>query len=125
MLKRKLYQNRAQSVLEYAVLITCLVLALVAMQTYIRRCIQGKLRQSTEDLGQQYEPTKTTGTHTLTVSSNSIMEAKTLNEQELGFDLDGDDNPQEEEVYGMTTNNTLNGATTTRVGWELVEQVWE
>ena len=54
-------KNRAlaQSMLEYAVLIVCVVAALVGMQIYLKRGFSGRLRQASDEIGQQYEPKKT------------------------------------------------------------------
>ncbi len=45
-------KNRAQSMMEYAVLIAAVSAALVGMQIYIKRGMQGRLR----DLAQQISP---------------------------------------------------------------------
>jgi uncharacterized protein (UPF0333 family) len=47
-------RERAQSILEYTLLICVLIAALMAMRHYINRGIQGKLRQSGEDIGGGY-----------------------------------------------------------------------
>jgi len=40
--------------LEYALIIAVVVGALLAMQVYVRRGVQGKLREATDDIGGQY-----------------------------------------------------------------------
>jgi len=45
---------RAQSTLEYAVLIIIVIGALLSIQVYIKRGIQGRLRSATDDIGEQY-----------------------------------------------------------------------
>lgn len=60
MLKRK----KGQSTLEYAMVIAVIVAALVAMQIYMKRSVQGKLRSATDDIGQQYSVGNMTGTVT-------------------------------------------------------------
>ncbi|MDP3732182.1 MAG: hypothetical protein Q8R31_04035 [Candidatus Omnitrophota bacterium] len=45
---------RGQSTLEYALIIAVVVGALLAMQVYMRRSLQGKLRESTDEMGGQY-----------------------------------------------------------------------
>jgi len=57
MLSRK---EKAQSTLEYAIIIAVVVGALLAMQTYIKRGIQGKLQASTDSIGEQYSAGITT-----------------------------------------------------------------
>lgn len=65
MIKLKL-SKKAQSTLEYAVLIGVLVAALVAMQTYLKRGYQGKLREGADQMGEQFSPGHTTYTYTTT-----------------------------------------------------------
>ncbi|MBM3246502.1 MAG: hypothetical protein FJZ13_04160 [Candidatus Omnitrophica bacterium] len=61
----------AQSTLEYAVIIAVVVAGLVAMQVYIKRGFQGRLRQASDDIGEQFSPGNTTGTTTTTSSVTS------------------------------------------------------
>lgn len=51
---------RAQSVLEYTMVIACLVGALLAMQIYIKRSIQGRARDAADEIGEQYSAKTTT-----------------------------------------------------------------
>jgi uncharacterized protein (UPF0333 family) len=57
---RKLSNKRGQSTLEYAVLIVVIIGALLAMQVYVKRGVQGKLRESTDSIGDQFSPGYTT-----------------------------------------------------------------
>jgi hypothetical protein len=52
-----LKRTQGQSTLEYAVVIAVVVSALLAMQIYMKRGAQGKLRQATDDIGEQFSPT--------------------------------------------------------------------
>lgn len=45
---RKLRNRRAQSTAEYAILIGVVVAALVAMQTYVKRGFQGRMKDATD-----------------------------------------------------------------------------
>ncbi len=56
--------------LEYVVLIACLAAALLAMQVYIKRGMQGRLRQAVDELGQQYAPKNTESDTTLKYESS-------------------------------------------------------
>lgn len=65
MLKRILKNKKAQQTAEYALLISLVIAAVVAMQTYAQRALQGRIRGAanylvteTSDLGNtvQYEP---------------------------------------------------------------------
>ena len=48
--------RRAQAAVEYAVVITVVIAALLVMQIYMKRGISGKLRQSTDQIGDQFTP---------------------------------------------------------------------
>lgn len=54
-----LNQRRAQSTLEYAILIVIVIGALIAMNTYIKRGLQGRFRSASDDIGDQYSPGNT------------------------------------------------------------------
>ena len=45
---------KGQSTLEYAVLIIIVIGALLSIQVYIKRGIQGRLRSAADDIGEQY-----------------------------------------------------------------------
>jgi len=69
-----LRKKKAQSTLEYAVLIIIVIGALLSIQVYIKRGIQGRLRQASDDIGSQYSvgnwnSTKTTSFHSNTVET--------------------------------------------------------
>ncbi|MBN2097047.1 MAG: hypothetical protein JW714_01060 [Candidatus Omnitrophica bacterium] len=53
-------QKKAQSTLEYALLIAAIVGGLVAIQHYTKRAIQGRVRSSVDDVGEQYSAGHTT-----------------------------------------------------------------
>lgn len=47
-------KRKGQSTLEYAVLIIIIIGALLSLQTYIKRGIQGRLKSATDDIGDQF-----------------------------------------------------------------------
>ena len=96
---------RAQSTLEYAVIIAVVVAALLTMQVYIKRGLQGRLRSVADEIGQQYDPGNTTGNMTFTLSGNVITEVETT---------------EEEEETKTTTTVTIENETERRDGWERV-----
>ena len=61
---------KGQSVMETSILILVIVAALIAMQVYLKRGIQGRLRANVENIGEQYDPQATTSDFTLTHISN-------------------------------------------------------
>lgn len=81
---------KAQSILEYATVIACLVAAILTMQVYIKRAMQGKYKEVADQFGPQYAPRRVTGNYTTTYSSDSITQSEVLSEIDLGYDLDGD-----------------------------------
>ena len=65
------HKMKGQSTLEYAVLVVIIIGALLTIQTYIKRGVQGRLKSSSDDIGDQFSPgntnaTKTTKTHSQT-----------------------------------------------------------
>ncbi|MEW6170035.1 MAG: hypothetical protein AB1472_00495 [Candidatus Omnitrophota bacterium] len=60
-MEKKKENKKAQVTLEYAVVIFCVAVALFSMQVYIKRAIQGKIRENAENISErQYAPGKTT-----------------------------------------------------------------
>ena len=69
----KMFNNKkAQSTLEYAILIIIIIGALLAVQTYIKRGIQGKLKSSSDDIGDQFSPDNTKVSKVTTTRSNTV-----------------------------------------------------
>ncbi len=66
-------QKKGQSTLEYAVLVVVIVAALLAIKIYMGRGVQGKLRESVDQIGEQYSAEDTT----YKVSTEQGREAKT------------------------------------------------
>ena len=67
---QKMRNARGQSTLEYAVLVVIIIAALLSLQAYIKRGVQGRLRKSTDDIGDQFATTGTS-TYSRTVNSSS------------------------------------------------------
>lgn len=68
---RSRFYEKGQSTLEYALLIAVIVAGLIAMQVYMKRGVQGKLRSSTDSIGEQYSPGYTTSEYTTTQTTTS------------------------------------------------------
>ena len=88
--------KRGQSTLEYGVVIAVVVAALISMQTYIKRGVQGKLRQASDEIGEQFSPDKTTGVTTVTSHVGSTE------------NLAGGDKPTTTTTSNQTQNRTGN-----------------
>jgi len=55
---------RGQSTLEYVILLGFVVAALITMGFYMKRGFQGRLRESTDQIGQQYAAGNTSSNYT-------------------------------------------------------------
>jgi Flp pilus assembly pilin Flp len=102
-----------QTTVEYAVVFVCIVAALIAMKPYITRAIQGRLRSAADQIGEQYEPKKMSGTVTTTVdrkvTTNITMRRKDIVEN-------GETIPRQ----ATLREETYDTDTTTRTGTETV-----
>lgn len=74
---RKKFTRKGQSTLEYAILVLIVIVALLAMQTYLKRGVQGRMRESSDSIGEAYSPAYTTSAMTLT--SKSTTQSTVLN----------------------------------------------
>lgn len=61
--------QRGQSTVEYAVVIAVIIAALLAMQIYMKRGTMGKLRDASDQIGEQFDPK--TADYTANVNINS------------------------------------------------------
>jgi hypothetical protein len=71
---KSLNKRKGQSTLEYAVLIVIIIAALLAMNQYIKRGLQGRLKSSTDDIGDQFSPGNTNFSRTVSTASNTAEE---------------------------------------------------
>lgn len=64
--------RKAQSTLEYVFLVMVVTVGLVAMQIYLKRGLQGRLRVSSDDLSEaQYSPGQTVSDMTTFITLNT------------------------------------------------------
>lgn len=75
-----LRKAKGQSTLETAVLIMIVIGALLSIQVYIKRGVQGRLRSAADDIGEQYSAGNTNVMKTVTVTSNTT-ETNTAGDQ--------------------------------------------
>lgn len=64
-------RQKGQSTLEYAILIIIIIGALLSIQVYIKRGIQGRLKSAADDIGTQFSPGNTNVVKKMTTSSRS------------------------------------------------------
>ena len=112
--------RKSQSALEYAVIIACVAGALLAMKIYIKRGIQGRLRQASDDIGEQYAPVNVASEITITLDSKTIIDSELVpivDDKENPY-LDSYDLP----IFGIKTTVDLDHETITRLGKEELGQ---
>ena len=66
--------RKAQSTLEYALLITVVVGALLAKRNYLKRRIQGRMQIIGDQMGDQYTPKDTYREENMAVKQDQIIE---------------------------------------------------
>ena len=69
--------NKGQSTLEYVILAGFVVAALIAMGVYMKRGFQGRLRESTDQVGQQYDPLKVSSEYTVVTNADQYEKLET------------------------------------------------
>lgn len=62
---------KGQSMVEFTVLIIIIISALLAMSMYIKRGFQGRWKQSVDDFGDQYDPSKVNSIMNYSMSAES------------------------------------------------------
>ncbi len=72
-------KKRGQSTLEYAVLVVIIIGALLSIQFYIKRGVQGRLKSAADDIGDQYSVGNT----------NVIKTTRTSSQTKDKFGVDG------------------------------------
>lgn len=106
--KHRLGKPNAQSTLEYAIVVACVVAALLGMQFYLRRGIQGRLRAAGDEVGEQYTPLNVESKITTQTTSNTTIK------QELVPLKNGDKAIVDQyglPVYGMKTEASIDETT--------------
>lgn len=74
--------------MEYTLVITCVVGALLGMQIYVKRALQGRLRAAGDQIGEQYEPGRMSGILTKTVTRASVTTVE-MPKKKDGKEFDG------------------------------------
>ena len=94
----RVLNKQAQSTLEYAIIVAVVVGALLAMQIYVKRGVQGRLRSSTDNIGDQYSAGNITAKYTTTAEQSVTKET-------VGYTTVG---------KGVTRSEVTTAGTTTR-----------
>ena len=69
MLRRR--STKGQSSVEYTIILIIVLAALLAMQNYFKRGLQGRWRSAIDEVGEQYDPRTVVGAVQHTTLSNS------------------------------------------------------
>lgn len=75
--------RKGQSVMEMSILFVVIVFALISMQTYIKRAIQGAWKSGVDEIGDQYDPETTTSDYTTRRYFNASTTSTTQPETRL------------------------------------------
>lgn len=65
-----MFKRKAQSTVEYAMIIAVVVGGLLLMQHYVRRGLSGRYKSSSDDLGEQFDPASYSANFNVTQQSN-------------------------------------------------------
>jgi uncharacterized protein (UPF0333 family) len=103
-----IYLNkRGQSTLEYGIIIAVIVAALITIQVYLKRGIQGKMKSAADDIGEQFS---TVGTVNITTTTNA-----TTYENITGGNLTAGKSPKTitdtQQIQNRTSNVTVGNYT--------------
>ena len=71
MIKKVNNKKKGQSITEYSVLASIVILAFLVMQIYMKRSVQGKLKASSDEIGQQFSFVSSTGGFVSAITSQS------------------------------------------------------
>ncbi len=132
--------RKGQSTAEYAIVIGLVIAAAVGMQIYVKRGEEGRLKQTADDIGEQYAPENTTTDITTNLTSTQNMKSEVVPIPEPFTDTNGNGayDPGEPytdtngngaydaalndtyglPMYGIKTTVTINNETMTRSGSE-------
>lgn len=105
---------KGQSILEYAMIIAVVVAALLAINAYMKRGIQGKLRESIDSVGEQYEAGNTTSNYTTQQVGSMVTK------EEFGIEGQGISNYTV--VTAANTTRSAIGADAEKVNTNLVNR---
>ena len=71
-------KKKAQTLIEYTILVIIVMAALLAIGSYIKRGLQGRWKVVTDELGDQYDPRYANSLIIRTISLNSQTEITTV-----------------------------------------------
>lgn len=90
-------KKKPAQILEYSVIISLVIAALIAFPIYFKRAVQGRLKEATDSIGSQFSPRYSRG-YTEIIRPVSVRETTEYNEEEddvitrwemLGIQIEG------------------------------------
>ena len=84
------FVRRGQTTLEYTAVIVVIIAALLAMTRYIKRGMMGKLRESTDSIGEQFAPLNFRSSVTVTSSGTTSQTSRADGEVQTTVTADMD-----------------------------------
>ena len=91
--------KKAQSTIEYAMLVACLIAALLCIQHYLKRAAQGKLREAADSIAEQYDA------HHVTSDITFSHEGETTTTSDMVEELYAE--AEEGKIFGIRTTTEL------------------
>lgn len=91
--------RKGQNALEYVLLVTSVVVAFLAIQHYLNRGLQGRVREASDNIGSQFDAQATSTNYTTTRSSTV----------------------QETNIGGVTNSSLVTNEATSRTGSEEIK----
>lgn len=86
-----MYSKKGQSTLEYALITAVVIAGLLLMQHYMKHGYAGRLKSATDDIGEQYDPSKYSAKFKVTNKSYTQQKLKDGATTQTYLDLGGDD----------------------------------
>ena len=91
--KQRIRRLKAQALIEYSVIFVSIIAALIAMQIYVKRGISGRLKESSDAIGEQYAPENITTNITTVQSVDQTITSEAVQFEdrvdEYGFPIHG------------------------------------
>ncbi|MDD5465673.1 MAG: hypothetical protein PHP73_04985 [Candidatus Omnitrophica bacterium] len=84
-----MFNKKGQSTLEYALITAVIIAGLLLMQHYMKHGYAGRLKSSTDDIGEQYDPSKYSGKFKVTNKSYTQQTLKDKATSQTYLDLGG------------------------------------
>ncbi|MDD5080348.1 MAG: hypothetical protein PHH68_08545 [Candidatus Omnitrophica bacterium] len=77
-------RTKAQSLVEYSVLAACIAGALIGMQFYLKRAIQGRAKQSGDEIGEPYDSSAAKSKITTKINSRTTITSTPITDSTTG-----------------------------------------